>query len=84
MSKLKPSTVAKIEQRVKELLYPQIEAGRTYYFSEYGAAEGYCVERPVIEVTDKQVVYLKKGERKTCDLATFRRLYDKHGFVPCP
>jgi hypothetical protein len=84
VSKLKPSTEAKIEQRVKELLYPQIEAGKTYYFSEYGKESENFVERPVLEINGKTVTYLRLGEKRTCDLSTFRRLYDKHGYAVCP
>jgi hypothetical protein len=84
VSKFKHSTHVLIDQTVKECLYPKIEAGKTYYFSEYGKDSDNMVERPVIEVTDKTVTYLKKGEQKTCDLNTFRRLYDKHGYAVCP
>ncbi len=78
--KFKPSTHQQIDQTIKELLYPKIEAGKTYFFKPY--KDGDIFERPVIEVTKNSVTYLKPsfGNRKvTCSLVTFQRLYEEHG-----
>ncbi len=77
MSKFKNSTHVAIEQTIKEILYPQIEAGKTYYFkSPHGR-----VERPVVQVNGKIILYQKPNGFGTCPLLTFQRLYQKYGVV---
>jgi ASC-1-like (ASCH) protein len=79
MSKFKASTHDKIEQRVKELLRPKIEPGKTYLFNGRDANGPAVLERPVIEVDDQHVTYLRQGVPTKCQLVTFQRMYEEHG-----
>jgi hypothetical protein len=72
----KPTTHQKIEQRVKELLYPTIEAGKTYYFN---SPSGGHVARLVVEVRGEIVRYAKLDKMCLCRLITFQRLYQQYG-----
>lgn len=77
MTKFKPTTHALIDQTIKECLYPKIEAGKTYYFkSPHG-----LVERPVVEVDGKKIIYRKPKGFGVCPLLTFQRLYQKYGVI---
>jgi hypothetical protein len=73
--KFKASTHQLIDQTIKELLQPVIEAGKTYRFhTMYGV-----IERPVESIVGDTVTYSKPGKKCTCSLKAFRRLYAEHG-----
>jgi hypothetical protein len=67
---MKPSTQAKIAQRVE---FPPIIVNQNYIFSRYGR-----VERFVISV-GAYVVYRKPNGFGQCPLTTFQRLYKQYG-----
>lgn len=76
MTKFKSSTHAQIDQRVKELLYPILEVGKTYRFNYLGKV----VERKVIELDGNKITYGKPtGDEVTCQTKTFQRLYQDYG-----
>lgn len=79
MSKFKASTHDKIDQRVKELLRPAIEPGKTYLFNGRDANGQAVLERLVIEVDVQHVTYLRQGVPTKCQLATFQRMYEEYG-----
>jgi hypothetical protein len=73
--KFKPTTHTQIEQVLKEVLYPKIEAGKTYIFnSPHGR-----VERTVSEVRGSMIHYSKPNGAGICPLKTFQKLYKQYG-----
>jgi hypothetical protein len=77
MSKFKSSTHQLIDQRVKELLRPEIIPGATYLFRWYANEDP--VERKVLSIDGSMVTYQKPSGQATCSINTFQRLYSVHG-----
>ncbi|MEK5178234.1 hypothetical protein [Paenibacillus odorifer] len=77
MSKFKSSTHQRIDQRVKELLRPEIIQGATYRFRWYENEDP--VERTVLSVDGSTVTYQKPSGQAKCSISTFQRLFAVHG-----